>query len=632
MKRSFLMAFAVFIYSPLVLPAQDAVNFTEVSKDAGINHAFEVDLATFGGGVAVLDFDNDGWEDLYITGGKANDALFKNMGDGTFTNVFQQAGFDRTTEVYTQGVSAADINRDGYKDIVVTTMNDLGEIRSPAPNLLYLNNGNGTFTEITKSWGLEDLRTNSQGASFGDINADGYPDLYISNYFSSAPINISIYNENTIVNSFSSARDYLFLNVGGTQYIEVGELYGMNHFGYGFGGLFTDFDNDSDLDLFIANDFGFRDEPNVLLRNDFPERKLQNRALNLAWNYGMNAMGIARTDYNNDGWMDYYVTNLGASLFTENQTEGQPFLDRSIVSGLGLPTLQHPDYNSVPISWGAIFFDFDHDTDEDLFVCNGALNPTTRINPNLFFERFDELFVDFSVRYGLDDVQIGRGAAVFDYDKDGDLDLFVVNQKPRDPISSLPETRSLLYRNDNGNGNWLQVELAGVQADKNGIGSRVEAMVDGKLLIREIDGGSSHLSQNTTIAHFGLGEATTIESITVKWVGGNTQTITNVAVNQKIVIQEAPNSESGFSDDKLNVFPTVLEEELFIEFEQSNSAPAMIDLIDTQGRILATIANYSQPINTGFFRWNPSQTLSPGVYFVRLTNGKNTMAKKVIKY
>ncbi|MEL7535368.1 MAG: CRTAC1 family protein, partial [Bacteroidota bacterium] len=502
-----------FLLSYLTGYGQSA--FTEISAEAGINHAFEVDLATFGGGAAVLDFNLDGYEDLYVTGGNASDALYRNNGDGTFTNVFEGAGFSRTLTIHTQGAAAADINRDGYKDLLITSMNFNDENRTIAPNLLYLNQGDGTFVDVTAAWGLEDYRSNSMGASFGDLNADGYPDLFIANYYDSAPTGISFYNGNTITNSFVPARDYLFINAGGRNFFLGNDLYGLDYSGFGFSGLFTDYNNDQNLDLHIVNDFGFRITPNLMFRNDYPEPKMTNRAFSLVLNFGMNAMGNAATDYNNDGWMDYYVTNLGTGLFAVSDENGTQFVDGGQETGLALAVIDDSIYSGLPISWGANFFDYDHDMDQDLFVCNGALNPDIRLNPNLFFESQEGQFTEKASEVGLNDYSIGRGSVVFDFDNDGDLDIFTVNQKPKDPNALFPNPRSRLFRNDAANGNWLKVSLEGVNATKNGLGARIELVVDGTLLIKEIYAGSSHLSSNSTIAHFGLGTQNEIETLTV---------------------------------------------------------------------------------------------------------------------
>lgn len=608
------------------------IAFTEVSEKAGINHAFQVDLATFGGGATVFDMNNDGWEDLYITGGGAQDALYRNNGDGTFTDVFEGAGFDRTNDIYTQGVASADINRDGYRDLMITSFYHLDFNRTIAPSLLYLNNGDGTFTDVTESWGLDKYLSNSQAASFGDINADGFPDLFICNYYHNTTVGFSIYNEETISNSFQAAPDFLFLNIGGKYFQEVSKEYGVDHVGFGFQGVFTDIDNDQDADLLIVNDFGFKSTPNILLRNEFPIKKMTNKANSMALNYGMNAMGIGIADYNFDGWMDYFVTNLSRSIFTVSQGAGSPFIDQAFELGLGIPVLSDAVYTGPPISWGTNFFDYDHDTDTDLFVSNGALNPTTRPNPNMFFELRDGQFVEMSRILGLNDYRIGRGSVVFDYDNDGDLDLFVVNQLARDPSESIPVGKCLLYRNDlEEKGNWLKVALEGVKAESYGLGSKVELQVNNKLLIREIDGGSGHNSQSSTIAHFGLGDAEEVESVTVKWLGGKVQTLNNVKANQSITIRENEEPAFNFQVNRLDIYPNIFQDELTIEFSLEKESNVKIDLVDIRGRLVSHIIEYDRPVQTGFFRWEEGNRLLPGTYFISIVTDEDQAAQKLVK-
>ncbi|WP_235296310.1 FG-GAP-like repeat-containing protein [Portibacter marinus] len=609
-------------------------SFTEVSKEAGINHAFVVDQATFGGGACVIDFDNDGWEDVYITGGLIKDALYKNNGDGSFTNVIDKMGFENVFETNTQGVTAADVNRDGFKDLLVTTMNFLSTERNSAPNFLFINNGDGTFSDQTKEWGLDQYTSNSTGASFGDINKDGYPDLYVSNYYSSSPIGINIYNESTITNSFVPAYDFLFLNTGGESFIEVSEAYGVNHQGFGFQGVFSDFDNDRDLDLHVVNDFGFKKTPNRMYRNEYPRKKLLERSNSLRLNYGMNAMGIAFADVNLDGWMDYFVTNLSTSVLVYNKRNGEGFEDMTVQANVAIPTITDEEYSGPPISWGANFFDFDHDMDEDLFVCNGALNPTIRLNPNLFFRNDGGRFQEVAKEYGLFDFRIGRGSVVFDYDKDGDLDLLVVNQAPRQPTTlngKLLEARCLLLRNDAADGNWLQVELEGMHTDKNGLGARIEVVVDDLVLIREIDGGSSHLSQNTTIAHFGLGDHEEVSSVTVHWIGGALQQLSNVDANQRIKITE--DTETGIDPEmevSFNVTPTAFRSQVTITYELPESQSATVNLYSADGRLIETLVNQAQG-KIGVFQTTISPDLPMGVYYFRLISESGNVTIQAVK-
>lgn len=606
--------------------------FVDVSVEAGINHAFEIDLATFGGGAAVLDYNLDGFEDLYVTGGNAPDVLYRNNGDGTFTNVHEGAGFSRTLEIHTQGAAAADINRDGYKDLLITSMNYNDENRTIAPNLLYLNQGDGTFLDVTLAWGLEAYRTNSMGASFGDINADGYPDLFIANYYDSAPTGISIYNGTTITNSFVPARDFLFINAGGRNFFLGNELYGLDYTGFGFSGLFTDYNNDQNLDLHIVNDFGFRITPNLMLRNDYPEAQMTNRAFSLVLNFGMNAMGNAATDYNNDGWMDYYVSNLGTGLFAISDANGTKFIDGGPETGLALALIDDSLYSGLPISWGANFFDYDHDMDQDLFVSNGALNPDVRLNPNMFFESQGGQFTEKARVVGLNDYSIGRGSVVFDYDNDGDMDIFAVNQKPKNPNALFPNPRSRLFRNDAANGNWLKVSLEGINATKHGLGARIELVVDGTLLLREIYAGSSHLSSNSTIAHFGLGSQTNIESLTVKWPGGHTQVLQNVGVNQHLKIQE-DSSPTIYNEDVFEFFPTEFQDGVRIRYQLAGTANKLeaVSVHSLDGKRVQLITDLpTSP--AGFVYFLAAEGLASGIYFVRIRTTNGSHSQKVIKY
>ncbi len=629
-KVRLIARFASCFLFVLIWSLTQAQRFTDVTEEAGIEHAFRLDLANFGGGGAVLDFNNDGFEDLYLPAGDEPDRLYRNNGDGTFTDVIAGAGFDITDPIHTQGAVAADVDRDGDKDLLVTTLY-WRDSRVLSPNLLFLNNGDGTFTDVTEEWGLTDFVSNSQGATFGDINADGYPDLYVSNYMASSPDDFSVFNQQTITENFLSAHDFLFLNLGGTYFKEVSHIYRMNHNGFGFQGVLTDWDNDRDLDILIANDFGYKAQPNVALQNEFPDRLLSYQSQQLRLNYGMNAMGIAAGDVNFDGWMDYYITNIHASLFVQN-IEGKDFVDVGNELGVAKARIERPDYVGVPVSWGTIFFDYDHDTDLDLFVNNGALNPDVRPNHNFFFECSGYAqYREVGARVGLDDPRIGRGAMTFDYDNDGDLDLLVINQHPRELSSDLPEARTILYRNDHVGGNWLKIKLEGVYAEKDGIGSRVEIKIGDRLLIREIDGGSSHMSQNSTIAHFGVADAEVIDSVTVKWIGGKTQSQTNVSSNQLLTIRESDGSLLDIGTNDLILTPSPFGNEVILEYRLSGSGPMEINVYDIAGKWIDTILRRDLPASTGIVRWSRGDEVQRGVYIFQMKSGENVITKQAIK-
>lgn len=506
--------------------------FTDVTTSSGINHVFKVYEGMFGGGACVFDYNNDGWEDIYITGGINDDQLYKNNGNGTFSNVFENSGLTVTRAYVTQGVTGADVNRDGFVDLFITTITSRKQ-KQTIPreiNLLFLNNGNGTFRDATKEYGLDQLYSFSTGGSFGDFNADGWPDIYVGNYFNEYKGKLSVINDNTVVEANQIAKGYLLLNEKGKRFSDVYSDYGLDYRGFGFGGVFSDYDNDGDQDLIVNHDFGYKRTPNMLLENKFSKKRFEDVSKSTAMDLRMNSMGTAVGDYNNDGLMDYYFTNIRFNYFMVNQGADKPFVNKAKELGMDF----------FAISWGANFADFDHDGDVDLFVANGDLNPNCVAMADFYFENKNNKFEDKALAYGLADYGIGRGSVTFDYDKDGDLDLLVVNQEPvlpNYPVASF--TR--LYRNDSAYGNWIQIALKGINAESHGIGSRIEIEVNGRKMIREIDGGgSSHISQNSVIPHFGLGNASQIDKITVYWTGGNKQSMTNVKPNQRITIIEIP--------------------------------------------------------------------------------------------
>ncbi len=512
--------------------------FTDVTEASGIDHQYEVYEGTFGGGVTVFDFNNDGFEDLYITSGIKSDRLYLNNGNGTFKDIFEGSGLEVTNDYVTQGVVSADINKDGYRDLFITTITttDGKSVIPRAKNLLFLNNGDSTFKDVTNEYGLEDLNSFSTGPSFGDIDADGYPDLFVGNYFQEFTGKLGIIKDATIVSANQTARSYLLKNKGGKSFENVYDEYGLGHKGFGFGGVFTDYDNDQDQDLLVNQDFGYKAVPNFLYQNEYPDDHFEDVSEQTEMDLKINAMGAAVGDYNGDGWMDYYITNIKFNMLMENQGTGNPFVDKAKELGT---------YN-LAISWGANFADFDHDEDLDLFVANGDLNPNCTPMGNFFFENNDNTYTEKGRELAINDYGIGRGSVIFDMDNDGDMDLLVVNQQPilNYPIAST--TR--LFRNDIANGNWLKVALNGIASETNGIGSRVTVVANGKRTIREIDGGgSSHLSQNSVIAHFGLGTNTKVDSVIVNWTGGNTQILTNVEINQQLDIKEKPNSKKATS-------------------------------------------------------------------------------------
>ena len=534
-KNNFSVLFLLFHL--LVSDQLDSqTKFTDITEQAGINHQFGVYDGFLGGGICVFDLNKDGYQDIYLTGGINEDLLYLNQKDGTFKNILDQAGLERTKHFATQGVAGADVNKDGWIDLFITTITTTDSVKTipRATNLFFLNNGDNTFREATVEYRIDQMNSFSTGVNFGDFNADGYPDVYVGNYFHEYTGELNEISDATIVNANNTARGYLLLNKKGEYFENVYAKYGLNHRGFGFGGLFTDFDNDGDSDLLVNHDFGYKAKPNYLLQNEYPKKSFTYVEKQLDMDLRINAMAAAVGDYDNNGLLDYFVTNIRFNHFMVNQGVGKPFINKSKELGTQL----------FKISWGANFGDFDQDGDLDLFVANGDLNPNCTPMNNFYYENNNNKFTEVAYKVGVNDYGISRGSVIFDIENDGDLDILVVNQNP---VLAYPiPSKTILYRNDSTQGNWIKIALQGIQSEANGIGSRVKIVCDTTQMIREIDGGgSSHLSQNSTIAHFGLGTTNQIDSIIVTWVGGKQQILTNQAANQLLTVVEKPAEKSG---------------------------------------------------------------------------------------
>jgi hypothetical protein len=469
--------------------------------------------------------------------------------------------------IVTTGVSSADVNKDGFIDLFVTTIasevDPSKKKKTLAPNLLYINNGDGTFSDFSSKYGI--TKNNfSTSSSFGDINADGYPDLFVGNYFKNfyfedSPFNthnIALLNHYSINEEYETGDDELFINVEGKYFKEVSDLLLDSGKGYGFGGVFTDFDNDNDLDLFIINDFGETSESNRLLVNQYPDLRFENKSRELKINFGLKSMGVGVGDYNNDNFLDYHVTNIFAGPFIVNRGDGLPFVNLMNNVGTGVNKIKSfNDREAVIIGWGSIFLDYDNDSDLDLFNSNGPINPLVNPIPNTLFENKGRVY-ELNEKSGVMDYGIARGSIHFDYDNDGDQDIFVVNQRPvNDMTYRGGVVGSKLYRNDSSNdNNWLKIKLKGNQSTTRGLGARIRIVCDDLSMIREVDGGSSHASQNSSIIHFGLGEKIKVDSLIVTWPGGKKQYLMDLIPNNLIEIEETIIKEPSFIESLLEYF------------------------------------------------------------------------------
>lgn len=489
--------------------------FTEVAQSSGIDF-LPVALSYMGGGVAWFDYDNDGWEDLYMTGCSQPDKLYRNLGDGSFEDVSDAAGIIITQDANTQGVTTADVDRDGDVDVFVTTWRYLGT-NDYAPNYLLLNNGDGTFSNATEAAGLT-METFSVSAAFLDINSDGWIDLWVGAYVIDPGF---VYDDKGMIIGFDHVcdQDRLYLGGIGGVFSLAPESYGAQNAGCTLALRGTDADMDGDTDLLIANDFGEWGIPNKFYQNAFPEASLNDVASVTGSATQMYAMGIATGDYDHDYDLDHYITNLGSNVLLD-QWDPMLFDDVAALAGI-----QNSGWDGLlSTSWATGFADFDHDTWEDLFVVNGHVSTIDPVDnhvfdPNKLYRNLgDGTFEDVSDASGFADVGVGRGGALCDYDKDGDLDVVVMNIS--NPAAPDPEAVRL-YRNDTGTGNWLALDLSGTTSNLEAIGAQIEVHSNGLMQLREISGGGdTHCSQHSRKVHVGLGEASVVDSVVVHWPSG----------------------------------------------------------------------------------------------------------------
>ena len=512
--------------------------FTEVSRSLGIDYSADANFL-MGGGAAFFDYNNDNHLDLYFTAGNNRDLLYRNDGDGSFTEVGLSAGILETENFYTMGVSTGDVDNDGFRDIFVTTWGlreGTQQIERFARNLFYRNNGDGTFSEVGTEVGIVDGAW-SASATFGDVNLDGYLDIYVANYVRDhGPIEL---DEDGNVKSFSPDcfANFLYLNNGDGTFSEASAQYQVqDNGGCGLAAAFTDYNQDNLPDILVANDFGWWANANALFSNNYPLPTFQDVSASSKANIPMFGMGIAVGDYDQDLDLDYYVTNIKGNVLMQNLGDGS-FKD--VASELSIDNTF--TNNEFTTSWGSLFFDYDNDGHLDLAVANGfvATDPivfTAHLDQDKIF-RNNGLggFEDVSDEVGFNSKEFSRGLITGDYDNDGDLDLFVVVVEDFES----PDPHMLLYRNDvQVSNNWLKVSLEGIECNRDGFGSVVRLFADNKSWIREVGGGSSHASQNSSIMHFGLGPIIAVDSIEVIWTGGRKQIIRDVQVNQQIHVVE----------------------------------------------------------------------------------------------
>ena len=544
-----LFLIATVAQGPLIpsVRANTGIQFVDVTQEAGI-HWKHVDgrsgqkyfMETLGSGAAFFDYDADGDPDLYFVNGAPlpgyvsqeipTNCLYRNNGDGTFTDVTKKAGVGDTG--YGHGCAVGDYNNDGQLDLYVTNY---------GTNRLYRNNGDGTFTEVAESAGVTEPRW-STSCAFADYDRDGNLDLYVVNYI------VFDINENPWCglrekgiraycepDNFIAQSDTLYRNNGDGTFTDATQTAGIyNTTGKGLGVVWGDYNNDGAADIYVAND----STENFFYRNNgdgtFEEVGFMVGVALSENGAAENGMGTTFGDWNNDGWFDLTVTNYAQQTNTlyHNDADGF-FTDATTTTKTAQRTYPY-------LGWATAFIDYDNDGYQDLFVANGHLHENlaelgqegTYGQRNLLFRNNSNgTFTEISETLGpgMKLTDVSRGATFADYDLDGDIDIVVTNSN----------TAPRLLRNDGGNRkNWLQIRLTATNGSTDAIGARVKITTGTLTQTREVRSGDGYLSQQDLTLHFGIGDSEQVDSIEVQWQSGAKQLIGSVPANQVLSLEE----------------------------------------------------------------------------------------------
>ncbi|MGZ4815002.1 MAG: CRTAC1 family protein [Terriglobales bacterium] len=537
------------------------VEFINVAREAGLKaktifggeHKNKYLLETTGCGVAFYDFDQDGWLDIFLVNGTRLEGfpkdvaepgchLYKNNRDGTFTDVTAKSGINDITG-WGQACCIGDYDNDGWDDLFVTYF---------GPNQLYKNNGNGTFTNVTEKAGLLQkgkARWNT-GAAFLDYDRDGHLDLFVGNYIdldlATAPVPESgpcLYKSIMVAcgpPGMTGGKNLLYHNNGDGTFTDVSEKSGIleTPSTYALGVLAADLDNDGWPDIYVAND----SMPATLYKNKkngtFEDVAIEAGCALSADGKPQAGMGVSAADYNSDGNLDVVKTNFAGdtpSLF--KGMGGMTFEDVTFAAGLGV--------NTRFLGWGVGFFDFDNDSWPDILICNGHVYPEVEQLKTeaayaqrkvLFKNLRNGKFEDISAQAGsgIMDPYPSRGCAFGDFDNDGDMD-FVVNGVNLEP--------QLVRCDSKLKNNWIKIKCVGTKSNRTAIGTRLHCVTkgpDGKphQQVDEVRSGGGYFAQSDLRIHFGLGEATSVELLEIRWPTGEMQKLTNLAANKLYVIKE----------------------------------------------------------------------------------------------
>jgi hypothetical protein len=520
----------------VTLPPVSEDYFQEIGPAIGLDFVHSIGddelnniVESSGGGAAFLDYDQDGYIDLYACSGSwmkgvsesekpdnpPENHLYRNLGNGTFEDVTRKA--DVGGPWYSMGVTVGDYNNDGYPDLYVSNY---------GPNVLYRNNGNGTFANVTKKANVGGGNEFSVGVVWLDYDNDGYLDLYVGNYLKFDPEYKYFYAPDGFPGplAYDSETDILYHNNGDGTFEDVTSAMGIvDQDGRAMGVGAADVDDDGYVDIYVSNDHTL----NYLWHNEQGKHftdwgTMSGTAFSQAGEATV-SMSVDFADYNGDGQLDLFVSDDTYCSLYENLGNGV-FTDMGNPSGISMAAAQF-------VGWSSAFIDYDNDGKVDIFKTNGALKHLYGQEDQLFENQSDGNFKDISLNLGeyFNKELVGRGTCLGDYDNDGDVDIFIVNLNDK----------CVFLRNNRGNqNNWLMLNLIGTSSNRDGLGTRVKLTAGGKVQIAQKRSTSGYLSQGDPRLHFGLNKNDMAEKIEIRWPSGKVQVLDNVKANQILTIKE----------------------------------------------------------------------------------------------
>lgn len=522
------------------LATQPAVSddyFQEIGKEIGIDFIHSMgdeELTTIvessGAGAAFLDFDQDGFIDLYVCNGTwikglssgeepdvlPHNHLYRNLGNGTFEDVTVKAGLDNPC--YSMGVTVGDYNNDGYPDLFLSNYGF---------NILYKNDGNGEFSNATKKAKVAGKETEfSVGAVWLDYDNDGFLDLYVGNYLAFDPNYKYFYAPHGFPGplAYEAQPDILYHNQGDGTFEDVTKAVGITDLdGRAMGVGAIDYDDDGFVDIYVANDHSV----NYLWHNNagkgFSDMGTPSGTAFSQSGESTVSMSVDFADYNCDGLMDIFVSDDNYCSLYQNLGKGA-FTDQSYPAGIAMPAGQF-------VGWATSFIDYNNDGLVDIYKANGALKHLYGQEDQVFENIGNGKFKDVSTELGKYFMKklVGRGACFGDYDNDGDIDGYVVTLNGRG---------SFLRNNKGNENNWLSIRLIGTKSNSDGVGARMRLMIGDKVYTSQKRSATGYQSQNDPRMHFGLAKDSIINKIEIKWPSGKLQVIENVKVNQILTVKE----------------------------------------------------------------------------------------------